>query len=253
MTNRWTLEGKKALITGGTRGIGHAILEEFVELGAEVFIVARNRVNLDEVIQKWKDKTIYGFAADISSEKERESLFQNLGTIWDRLDILVNNAGTNIRKKALEFTLDEYEHIWKTNLTSGFEICRKAHPLLKKAKGASIINISSVAGLTHMRTGVPYGMTKAAMIQMTRNLAVEWAGDNIRVNCIAPWYIGTPLVNHLFENKQYLNDVLQRTPMRRIGKPEEVSALAAFLCMPGASYITGQCISVDGGFIVNGF
>lgn len=115
------------------------------------------------------------------------------------------------------------------------------------------MNISSVAGLRHVRTGSIYGMTKAAMVQLTRNLAVEWATDHIRVNVVAPWYIRTPLAETVLRNPDYLNSVLDHTPMRRVGEPEEVSAAVAFLCLPAASYITGQCLSVDGGFEVNGF
>ncbi|MDQ4140366.1 MAG: SDR family oxidoreductase, partial [Bacteroidota bacterium] len=112
---------------------------------------------------------------------------------------------------------------------------------------------SSVSGLNHLRTGAIYGMTKAAMIQLTKNLAVEWAGDNIRVNALAPWYIRTPLADAVLQNQEYLNDVLSRTPMGRVGEPSEVAAAAAFLCMPAASYITGQCLAIDGGFSVYGF
>jgi Tropinone reductase 1 len=127
------------------------------------------------------------------------------------------------------------------------------HPLLKKSKNGSVVNMSSVAGLTHLRTGSPYGMSKAAMDQLTRNLAVEWAEDKIRVNSIAPWYIDTPLVEKLMKDQSYYNSVIERTPMKRIGKPEEVASLAAYLCMDKSSYITGQTIAVDGGFSVYGF
>ena len=96
-------------------------------------------------------------------------------------------------------------------------------------------------------------MSKAATIQLTRNLAVDWAEDGIRVNAVAPWYIRTPLAETVLKNKKYLESVLERTPMKRIGEPEEVAATVAFLCMPGGSYITGQCIAVDGGFMVKGF
>jgi Tropinone reductase 1 len=125
--------------------------------------------------------------------------------------------------------------------------------MLRKSKQGNIIFISSVAGIDHIRTGAVYGTTKAAIIQLTKNLAVEWAADNIRVNTIAPWYIKTPMVEQLLKNKDYFEEVLKKTPMARIGEPDEVAAVAAFLCMPAASYITGQCIAVDGGTSVNMF
>jgi Tropinone reductase 1 len=132
-------------------------------------------------------------------------------------------------------------------------VSRLSFPFLKKAGGASIINIVSVAGLTHLKTGAPYAMSKAAEIQLTKNLAVEWAGEDIRVNSIAPWYIRTSLTEAVLNNRKYYNEVIGRTPMQRVGKPDEVAAVAAFLAMPASSYITGQCIAVDGGFMVNGF
>jgi Tropinone reductase 1 len=162
-------------------------------------------------------------------------------------------VGTNIRKKAGDYTESEYEVILSTNLSSAFYLSVLFYPLLQKSANASIVNISSVAGLTHLRTGAIYGMTKAALVQLSKNLAVEWANDNIRVNAIAPWYIETPLASAVLRNEVYLNEVLSRTPMNRIGQPEEVANAVAFMCMPAASFITGQCLAVDGGFSVYGF
>ena len=252
---KWNLKGKKALITGGTKGIGLAIAEEFLSLDAEIFIVARNKNLIDEKINIWKEKgfSAFGSSKDLSKSEDRKSLVKEVEAKWGELNLLINNVGMNIRKKTIEFTAEEYEKILNTNLISAFELSRLFYPLLKKTGNANVVNLSSVAGLTHLRTGSPYAMTKAALVQLTKNLAVEWAEENIRANAIAPWYIDTPLVEHLMKNKEYYEEVINRTPMKRIGKPEEVASLAAYLCMDKASYITGQTIAVDGGFTIYGF
>jgi len=255
MSTRWNLKTKKALITGATKGIGKAIAEEFIDLGAQVFIVARNEQDVRQTIRDWKAKDFkaMGINADVTNPDDRKKIFDQIEKQFGGLDILVNNAGTNIRKKTLEYSMEEYDFLVGTNMRAAFEMCRLAYPFLKKSGTAAIVNIVSVAGLTHLRTGSPYAMSKAAITQLTRNLAVEWAEEGIRVNAIAPWYIRTPLAESVLKNKDYLNDVLERTPMKRVGEPQEVAAATAFLCMPAASYITGQCIAVDGGFMVKGF
>jgi Tropinone reductase 1 len=136
---------------------------------------------------------------------------------------------------------------------SAFELSRYAYPLLTKHAVSSVVNVGSVSGLTHVRSGAPYGMSKAALHQMTRNLAVEWAEDGVRVNTVAPWYIRTRRTSGKLADPDYLDEVLLRTPMGRIGEPEEVAAAVAFLCLPASSYITGECIAVDGGFLRYGF
>lgn len=252
---RWSLAGKRALVTGGTKGIGRACAEEMMRLGAEVFIIARTQADIDARLEEWKAEGFrcHGRAVDVSSAEEIDSLFKEIGALWDSMDILVNNAGTNIRKKMIAYTDEEASHILNTNMHSTFRMCRAAYPLLKASGAGSIVNVTSVAGLTHIFSGAPYGMSKAALVQLTRNLAVEWAEDGIRVNTIAPWYIRTPLVEPVLQDEKKYNGILDRTPMRRVGEPEEVGALAAFLAMDASSYITGQAISVDGGFMVNGF
>ncbi|MFW5877797.1 MAG: SDR family oxidoreductase [bacterium] len=252
---RWDLTGKRALITGGTKGIGKAISAELCSLGAEIAVVARNEENFESLKNDLdcSSSEIWLIKGDVSKSTERQRIISSLKSSWNSLDILINNVGTNIRKKAQEYNSEEVDKIFQTNLNSALELSTGLFDLLKKPGDASIVNISSVAGLGHLRTGIIYGMTKAAMHQMTRNLAIEWAPYNIRVNAIAPWYIQTPLAEQVLQDRNYFKEVIRHTPLKRIGQPEEVSGLTAFLCMPGASYISGQCIAVDGGFSVNLF
>ena len=253
MNKRWTLENKTALVTGGTKGIGKAIVSEFMDLGAQVIIVSRKEEDYYTLKSEIKSKKIDFIQADVSNMDNIGKIISTLEQKHNTLDILVNNVGTNIRKPTADYTSDEYDKIINTNLRSAFELSRRAYPLLKKSGQGNIINISSVAGQTHLRTGSVYGMTKAALIQLTKNLAGEWAKDSIRVNAVAPWYIKTPLAETVLKNEAYYNEVISRTPMQKVGEPEDVAAAVAFLCMPAAKYITGQCISVDGGFTIYGF
>jgi len=255
MKKNWNLDGQKALVTGGTKGIGRSIVKELCDFGAEVMFVSRHEDELRDFHDDLREQGhhVHYFRADISLPDQREALVRHLPGIFDHVDILVNNVGTNIRKKADEYNHEEYSTIFRTNLESAFSLSVAIHDLLVASGHASIVNISSVAGLGHMRTGIVYGMTKAAMFQMTKNLAVEWASSGIRVNAIAPWYIRTPLAEQVLKNQTYLDDVLGHTPMNKIGEPEDVASLAVFLCLPAAGYITGQCIAVDGGFTVNLF
>jgi len=141
---------------------------------------------------------------------------------------------------------------FEVNLFSLTEITRQFFPLLKESGNASVVNIASVAGTFDLQTGPPYGMTKAAIIQLSRHLAAEWAPFHIRVNTVSPWYIETPLTEAVLSQPDRLEKILARTPMSRVGQPEEVASIVAFLAMDKASYITGQNIMVDGGMSVKG-
>lgn len=248
---RWRLDGQTALITGASAGIGLAIAHELAGFGADLMIVGRDIDMLetarDELLDVYPQMQVHALAADVSDDEDRRQILDWVEDHSDGLHILVNNAGGNVTKAATEYSEDEWRQIFETNLFSAFELSRYAHPLLARHASSSIVNVGSVSGLTHVRSGVVYGMSKAAMHQMTRNLAVEWAEDGIRVNAVAPWYIRTRRTSGPLSDPDYYEEVINRTPMRRIGEPEEVAAAVGFLCLPAASYVTGECIAVDGG------
>ena len=256
-TDRWRLDGQLALVTGASAGIGLAIARELAALGADLLLVARNEDPLhdacEELAVRHPDQAFRAMAADVADDGDRQAILDWVEDQGDGLHILVNNAGGNITRPAVDYTEDEWRSIFETNLFSAFELSRYAHPLLVRHAATSIVNVGSVSGLTHVRSGVVYGMSKAAMHQMTRNLASEWAADGIRVNAVAPWYIRTRRTSGPLSDPDYYDQVLERTPMRRIGEPEEVAGAVAFLCLPASSYVTGECIAVDGGFLRYGF
>ncbi|XP_065617439.1 tropinone reductase homolog At5g06060-like [Quercus suber] len=170
-----------------------------------------------------------------------------------RLNILINNVGTNIWKPTVDYTAEEFSTVMTINLESAYHLCQLAHLLLKASGVGSIVCISSIAGVVALNVGSIYGASKGAINQLTKDLACGWAKDNIRSNCVAPWFIRTPLVEAALNDEQFSKSVNARTPLGRPGEPKEVSSLVAFLCLPASSYITGQIICVDGGVTVSGF
>lgn len=248
----WNLKGQTAIVTGGSKGIGKATVIEFLKLGAEVLFTARTS---DDIL-KCEDELsgtgfkVKGISADVTMPQDRKKILEWAQNNWKAVTILVNNAGTNIRKKALDFTDDEYRRIVDLNLTAPFALSRDLHPLLKKSGNAKIINIASSAATQDVGTGTPYAMSKAALLQQTRSLAVEWARDQIRVNAVSPWYTHTPMTDSLLQQEDRKEMILRRTPLNRVAQPEEIASVIAFLAMDRSSFITGQNIVADGGMSV---
>lgn len=243
--SNWSLQGKNAIVTGGTKGIGLATVREFISLGANVLVVARSIS--EEFKHSLGSDNVLFFSADLTKAEEIHYLLDFANDNFNSLDILVNNAGTNIRKATTEYTDDEIDYLFKLNYRSSLELSRMFLPMLKKSAAASIINVSSISASRTVRSGAIYASAKAALSQLTRYLAVEWAGEGVRVNAIEPWYILTPLTESVLNDEIKYSKILDRTPMNRIGKPEEAASLIAFLAMDNCRFLTGQTITLDGG------
>ncbi|MFD1018435.1 SDR family NAD(P)-dependent oxidoreductase [Thalassobacillus hwangdonensis] len=248
------LKDKLAVVTGGTKGIGKAIAVSYAEAGADVIIIARSEDELLAVKETIEGlgRNCHIIQSDVKDYTYIKAEVEKI-TATRNLDIWVNNAGMNIRSEALEVSEEEWETIIQTNMKSAFFLSQFAAQKMKDGEQGKIINISSVGGHTALRTGVVYAMTKSALIQMTKNLALEWGKYNINVNAIGPWYFPTSLTEKLLQDEAYVSDILDRTPLKRIGNLSEIAGPAVFLASPASDYITGQTIFVDGGMTIYGF
>jgi NAD(P)-dependent dehydrogenase (short-subunit alcohol dehydrogenase family) len=231
-------------VTGGTNGIGRAIVTEFLALGADVVSVDLQAGPAAERLTQ--------IESDLATETGRRALLELLPAEWPALDVLVNNAGVNVRKYTPEYSLEEYRRVTELNQTAVWDLTRLLHGRLAAAgrarpTGASVINISSIAGLQSVGSGSPYSATKAAVAHLARYWAVEWAKDNIRVNAVAPGWTKTPLTQKIQASEQATRMIVESTPLGRLAEPEEIAAAVVFCALPAASYLSGAVIPVDGG------
>ena len=252
------LEGKNAIITGGNSGIGEAIAELFSSEGASIAITGRNESRGEKVVSNIEQKGGKAFfvQTDVSQSNSVDKMFATCFEKFPQIDILVNNAGIQIMKTLENLSETDWDTVMDTNAKGTFLCLRKIIPHMIKIGGGSIINVSSVAGLRGFATGGAYSASKAAVIMLTKMLALEYSPNNIRSNCICPGSVVTPMIKDYTANKaasdnQSFDDtwqnIIDSVPIGRIGSPMEIAKLALFLVSPDASFVNGSIFVADGG------
>lgn len=244
-------EGKTALVTGGARGIGRAIAEAFVKAGATVYIAARSVDQLaaaTEALDPKGEGRVRPLAIDVSEAASVKAGVASIAEAGMLVDILVNSAGVNLRGPIETMPEETWDKVIDTNLKGVFLMGQAVFPMMKE-RGGKVVNIASLMAEIARPTISPYAASKGGVRQLTKAMAVEWAPNDIQVNGITPGFIATEMNVPLMNDKAFNDFIVGRTPAKRWGKPEDIAAAALFLASPGANFITGQILAVDGGLL----
>ncbi|GIX06364.1 MAG: short-chain dehydrogenase [Candidatus Poribacteria bacterium] len=249
--DRFRLDGRKAFVTGGSKGLGAAMAQALAEAGADVAIASRHpeecRATADR-IHRATGRTVLAYRLDVADREAVQQVVHSIEEAFGRIDILINNAGAVSRKTTVELPLEEWQHLLDVNLSGPFYCAQAVLPGMVQRRYGRIINISSTFGAVGFPGRSPYTASKGGLLNMTRTWALEFAKDGITVNAICPGPFDTPMFSGVKNNPQALSEFLSRVPMGRLGNPEELGAVAVFLASEAASYITGAAIFVDGGW-----
>ena len=249
----FNLKGKVAVVTGSSRGIGRSIAHQLATAGAKVVVSSRKQDACEVVVQEIQAAggEAMAIAASISNKEQLQRLMAKTRETWGPVDILVCNAATNpYYGPAMGMSDEVFDKVMRNNVLSNAWLCNLAYPDMKAKKDGAIVIVSSIGGLHGSSVIGAYNLSKAADMQLARNLAVEWGPDNIRINCIAPGLIKTDFARALWEDEAMLAQRTATTPLRRIGEPDEIAGAAVFLASSAGSFMTGQSLVVDGGVTI---
>ncbi|MBD3107306.1 SDR family oxidoreductase [Bacillus sp. AGMB 02131] len=249
MNELFNLTNKIALITGGSRGIGRQIVKTYAAQGATVIIASRN-INdcqkvAEEVIQSGGNAM--AISCDMANLEDIANMYKQIEDEFGKLDILVNNAGVSITKPSIEVTKEDWDTMFDINIRGLFFSCQEAAKIMIKQEKGKIINVSSIGGIKTFKRIAPYGASKAAVIHLTKSLASEWARYGIFVNGIAPGLISTDINTEEVSDEKLLQKMLRMIPLRHLGQPSDIAAMALYLASDASNFMTGQTISIDGG------
>ncbi|REG94184.1 SDR family NAD(P)-dependent oxidoreductase [Algoriphagus antarcticus] len=253
LSSLFSLDGKVALITGASKGIGFCIAEIFAAAGAKVVLCSRKQEAVDEMANQLKAKgyEAMGIACNVGNLEELKNLVEKTIESCGQLDILVNNAATSpVFGPVHETSSEAFDKIMNVNLKAPFELSKLCWPHLRKSSNASVINISSIGGISPEHGLGIYSVSKAALISLTKVLAKEWGEAKIRVNVICPGLIETKFSEPLWSDEKTMSMVMKKLAIKRVGSAEEIGAMALFLASPAASYTTGSVFTSDGGFTI---
>ena len=251
VTTTMKLKEKVVVVTGGSSGIGHQIVRDLIKEGAIVSILSRNKDIMDAVISKEPQNKVYGFECDITNITQVENAFNKIKNRLGNIYGLVNNAGINpSRNNILNTSINDWTKTLNVNLTGSFNCSKAAVPQMLKNRAGSIVNISSIAGITAIENRTAYMASKWGLLGLSSSLAIDFSGKNIRVNSICPGYVKTPLTSKYLDrlSKQRKESLIKSHLLGRLGKPEDISKAVIFLLSEDASWVTGAIIPVDGGY-----
>lgn len=245
------LDGKVALVVGGSRGLGRSMALALAEAGATTVICSRRQADCQKVAAEIAEKTgrpSAGLAADVTREADVSRLFEEVVRRFGRLDVLINSAGMNIRKPIEQFALDEFRQVMELNVQGTWLCCRAAAGIMKKQGSGSVINIGSALGSIGLAERSAYTASKAAVLNLTRTLALEWAPFNVRCNVICPGPFMTEMNLPLLQQPDKVEAITNAIPLKRWGEMHEIRGAAVFLASDASSYVTGSSLYVDGGW-----